>query len=291
MFGSTILDVVVGLVFVFLVVSLVASAVIEFVAMILKKRAKDLHATLNEMLGQASSTNLATTSVLKALKAASGKSPSYLSATAFADAVVEMLVDANGAIDTGNLSEPLKTRVEALRRTVGDELLQIKSGLETWFDATMERLEGSFKRWSQWRLLVAGLVIAAFFNISTIHVVDTLWNDAAIREAVTNAAGAATTDGDENSAPPPIEDVAMTVDQLDELGLPVGWDRSPGEVIRSGDWPLVVVGWFLTAGFVMFGAPFWYETLTKLVSLRSTGRKPPRAEDDPSSATRQIIEP
>src|SRR5207249_3681680 len=35
----------------------------------------------------------------------------------------------------------------------------------------------------------------------------------------------------------------------------------------------------------MLGAPFWFDLLTKLVSLRGAGPKPSPAPEDPSSAT------
>jgi hypothetical protein len=45
-------------------------------------------------------------------------------------------------------------------------------------------------------------------------------------------------------------------------------------------------GWLLTALLIMLGGPFWYDLLTRLVPLRSSGTRPPVAADDPASATR-----
>jgi hypothetical protein len=35
----------------------------------------------------------------------------------------------------------------------------------------------------------------------------------------------------------------------------------------------------------MLGAPFWFDALSRLVSLRATGAKPPTADHDPAAAT------
>jgi hypothetical protein len=54
--------------------------------------------------------------------------------------------------------------------------------------------------------------------------------------------------------------------------LPIGWpDPALGSV-----WSIVlkIVGWGLTAFAVSFGAPFWFEALSKLGSLRTTGTRP-----------------
>jgi hypothetical protein len=37
---------------------------------------------------------------------------------------------------------------------------------------------------------------------------------------------------------------------------------------------LKLLGWLVTAFAVSFGAPFWFDALSKLGSLRNTGTKP-----------------
>jgi hypothetical protein len=34
------------------------------------------------------------------------------------------------------------------------------------------------------------------------------------------------------------------------------------------------VGWLVTAAAALFGAPFWFDLLQRLVNLRGTGTKP-----------------
>ena len=52
-----------------------------------------------------------------------------------------------------------------------------------------------------------------------------------------------------------------------------------------------VAGWLLNGLLVTLGAPFWFDLLTKVVSLRNNGPKPPTAQQDPTSATRKEAEP
>jgi hypothetical protein len=242
------------------------------------------------------------TTIYESAKAASGKSlfrrkprsPSYMSAKAFADAVTEMLFDQSGQMKPlAQLPSGLQKRLAPIVREVGADLVGIKAGLEGWFDHTMGRLEGSYKRWATLWIVLAGLVIAISANASTFHTAKRLWNEPATREAVANAATGATGGNQQ----PDLKSVADTTAKLKELGLPVGWDKEtkdlwkklehPGNVSRSQYWSLVgfIGGWVLTALLVMLGAPFWFDLLTKLVSLRSAGRKPPTAPDDPASAT------
>src|SRR5580692_1461878 len=57
MFGSTVLDVALGLAFVFLFLSLICSAANELLELMLKKRARDLERGIIELLGAPDETN------------------------------------------------------------------------------------------------------------------------------------------------------------------------------------------------------------------------------------------
>ena len=86
--------------------------------------------------------------------------------------------------------------------------------------------------------------------------------------------------------------------ELGTLGFPMGWENwRPGPQFavcykvkeKNGEttlkrscrdeeaafiWVRVVIGWLITAFAVMFGAPFWFDLLGKLVSLRAAGKNP-----------------
>jgi hypothetical protein len=84
------------------------------------------------------------------------------------------------------------------------------------------------------------------------------------------------------------------IDDLNQLGLPIGWknygchlcdpsgltDCQPVDKPTLGDklghpywircWLLVLAGWLMTALAVSLGAPFWFDSLNKLITVRST---------------------
>jgi hypothetical protein len=102
------------------------------------------------------------------------------------------------------------------------------------------------------------------------------------------------------AAPSPEDRVLNAVSCVTALSLPIGWelprqclvvgrpDPVPcrGVLSRVEDiwlhlWrtPLTgkllkLLGWFITAGALSFGAPFWFDLLNRFGSLRSTGAKP-----------------
>jgi hypothetical protein len=309
MFDSQALETLIGLVVMFFIVAIAASSIVEIWSRVLKKRGKDLERGLAAMFkgetlsGTALDNALQTfkgTSIYKSALAATGKTvfgrdrkPSYLSAKAFADAVTEMLADEQGQMKATDQSPELQKRLQTIVQEARGDLLGIKAGLEGWFDETMSRVEGGYKRWATLWVVVAALLIAIGANASTFHTAKRLWNEPATRQAVANAANSLTG----ANKPKDLNSVASTTAKLKELGLPVGWDEEtkdlwkkvqhPKNLSRSDYWSLVgfIGGWIVTALLVMLGAPFWFDLLTKLVSLRSAGPKPPTARTDPSSAT------
>ena len=308
MFGSQVLETAIGLVLMFFVIAFAASSIVEIYSRVLGKRAKDLENTVAAMLagGDANDADISNaltafkrTSIYEALETAAGKSflkkkkklPSYVSAKAFSDAITEMLGD--GTID--NLPVGLRKRLQPLVRETRSDLLGIKAGLERWFDETMGRLEGSYKRWATGWIALAGLVIAIAANASTFEVAEKLWHDPATREAVAETAGRVSSADDTSQE---ITSVAEATDSLTELGLPVGWDADAkgawSDWKTPWDWSWsqygTVLGWVITALLVMLGAPFWFDVLTSLASLRSAGSKPPSAVADRASATSMSLE-
>ena len=296
MSGSQALEVAIGLVLMLFLLSLVASSMVEVVSQVLKKRSKDLAAVIERMVGQPTDPAVPTvagTATYAMLQMASERPPSYLPARAFGDAVLEIVATARkGAADAAAMFDRLPTGLQAklkplLLNAQGD-LTAIRAEVETWFDQTMDRMAGVYKRWTQVVLFVVGLTLAVAANASVFGVAAKLWHDPVTRATVVQAAGRAAADDGASDPATNLEEVARQVDDLEEVGLPLGWagDHPAGKGLGVAGY---VAGWLATAFLVMLGAPFWFDTLTKLVALRSSGRKPPRAADDPASATRAMF--
>jgi len=295
MFGSLALETAIGLALLFFVVASLASSIVECVSRLLRKRATDLEQTIGQMLSGSATFDGAAQSALELFKGTSiyqsadmassrGRrwfrtdvGPAYLSARSFADAIEE-LSDKLAAMPIEGLDKRLASlKVEGRKLT-----LEAKAGLENWYDETMGRLSGAYKRWVTAVLFVVGLVLACAGNVSAFHAAQTLWQQPAVRQAALDAAAQAAAKS--ASADGLVTKNVNTVESLAGLGMPVGWRQ--GTHWSDAAWTVShIAGWLVTALLLMLGAPFWFDILSRLVSLRATGAKPPTAAQDPAAAT------
>ena len=65
------------------------------------------------------------------------------------------------------------------------------------------------------------------------------------------------------------------MDVLSQVGLPLGWDGWPDGFTN---WISTALGLFLTSAAVALGAPFWFDSLSKLANLRNAGPRPTSTE-------------
>jgi len=296
MFGSPALETAIGLALLFFVLSTLASAIVEGVSQLLRKRARDLEQTIGQMLSGSSTFDEDAKKCLEMFKGTviyqsasmaagrgrpgwlpSAAGPAYLSARSFADAIDELTGTAGKTPVKG-----LSRRLASLRAEGEGLTLEAKAAMENWYDETMGRLSGAYKRWVTAVLFVVGLVLAGAGNVSAFHTAQTLWQQPAVRQAALNAAEQAAA-----KSPSPdglIQENVRTVQDLAGLGMPVGWEQ--GTHWSDLGWTSShLAGWLVTALLLTLGAPFWFDVLSRLVSLRTTGTKPALAADDPAAAT------
>ena len=148
-------------------------------------------------------------------------------------------------------NQTLNALLMNLEEYVGEKeskLAKARQNVEKWFDDSMDRVSGVFKRESQRIALLIGLGIALLLNVDSIGLTSYLWREPSIRAAVVANAerlASPTTDGEPaTSQPVQVQDL---VDQFTELKLPVGW------TLRPKDDPLFVAD---SSGSAMACRPF-----------------------------------
>jgi hypothetical protein len=211
------------------------------------------------------------------------RNPSYLAPATFARVLIDTLVpDDEGettlvavraTVEKLPDGLPAKSSLLALLRRSGNELAHFERLVEAWYDEHMSRVTGWYKRWTKLVLAMTGLVVAILVNVDTVQVARQLYVNEPVRAAVLSQVNEANLCRDETD---PVDRAACAQDEVAKLeasGLPLWWssDTNPGD---AGDWAAKILGFLLTAFAVSFGAPFWFDALSKLGSLRTAGPKP-----------------
>src|SRR5215468_3508620 len=206
MFGSELFDVVIGMVFVFLLLSLICSALNELLETRLRNRAGDLAKGIKELLGKDTGLveKLYTHGLIFSLyrgtyeEALKKKTlPSYIPSKDFATAVASILGPDSGAIPSADdvrnsiakiQNAQVKSALLTLFNNANNDLEAFRKGIEGWFNSAMDRVSGWYKRRTHIIIFVLGFVIAVAMNVNSISLAQDLWISKAKRDALVGAA-------------------------------------------------------------------------------------------------------
>jgi len=330
LFGSTALEVAIGLIFVFLLLSLLCSAVVEYMEAKLNYRSKDLEKGIRLLLDQyvPGETPVGTAGgrvnslaeelykhpLVKSLYRGE-KLPSYIPSRTFALALWDMAFPADERAKAAATKDLTAVRASVSSNTfIGPDLRKAllaliddaqgdfekaRSNVEEWYDSTMDRVSGWYKRRVHYILLVTGLVVVTLVNADTINIAKSLMQNDALRAAVVGAAEEAAKAPTPAPTPAPADprerarlagaEIQKVRAQLSTLGIPIGWVRNPAipdDPRRfpdtAGSWILKILGLLITAFAISQGAPFWFDLLNKIIVIRSTVKPKEKSPDQPS---------
>lgn len=193
------------------------------------------------------------------------------------------------------------------------DLANVKVNLENWFDGTMDRASGWYKRRTQVILFFMGLFAAAALNIDAIEIAKRLYRDDPLREAVVAQAERVVEAGKDAAGNPLFlqgKDLPELREELDSIGYPIGWwnwwpdpQSRPDDCIKPVD-PVeckrtlppatklqIGLGWFITALAAMLGAPFWFDLLNKFMVIRSTVKPHEKSPEEGSEDRQPAVQP
>ncbi len=224
----------------------------------------------------------------------------------------------------GKTLNVLITRAMDNAKDADSAIAAARQQVEAWFDGSMERLTGNYRRNVHYFSLVAGLLIALLLNFDSLAIVRTLWFDPTVRAAVVSNA--------QNIAQPPQgaaassnsvafqavssnpKSVQQVVADMRALQIPLGWSVISDKTLCKGYYgglynsgnciypssfignPLFaaseatapesggptiwasLLGIVITGLAVMPGAPFWFDWISKLASLRAAGEVSPSSK-------------
>ncbi|MEP7136919.1 MAG: hypothetical protein ABI904_18490 [Chloroflexota bacterium] len=295
---TVILQVAIGIIFVWVILASITSQIQEWAASIFRWRANMLEDAIAQMLGDPDLKNkVYSHPLIKGLFTNQGKrKPAGIPQDKFALVLFDAVLNSGAsAAEVKSTFENLKKNVEALKNkgesedlkkfaTAMDTLLigieekaddtaqaitEARLRVESWFNNSMERLTGSYRRRIQIVGIVVGIVVSAAFNVDSLAIINALWKDPVVRQAVVLQADKLPAPDTQSTQTPSIEDIAKNVTQLNVLSLPVGWS-SKNIPTNAGGWAGKFFGILLSGMAAAQGAPYWFDLMRKLIS-----RNPP----------------
>jgi len=324
MFDSAVLDIAIGMVFVYFLLSLLTVNITELIARIFALRSGTLYNAIRNLLADPKIGNeliekfwkhpliatLSRNDAGLAIGSGNGKA-SYIPANLFALALLEVIgekVRPGGALKTpdevvfavnGVGDAQLKRLLLAVIGADGN-LQQIQQDLAKWFDQYMERVSGWYKRKAQAITLALALALAVMLNADSLAIFNALSTNPKLSTA---AVDVATNLLKESPSPAltttqpvtdtqtvvdlakPMAEILRLEDTLAKLNLPITWAPADEKVPKDlAGWFYKILGLLMTALLVSLGAPFWFDLLNRFVNLRSAGQVPEKASVPGSSS-------
>ncbi|MBF2088316.1 MAG: hypothetical protein IGR80_10755 [Synechococcales cyanobacterium K44_A2020_017] len=89
----------------------------------------------------------------------------------------------------GDLARMAETSVDALEQSLEKSVQHLEVELSSWFDQSMERASGVYKRNAKGIALIIGVAIAYVANADTLYMIERLSQDSDLRRAIQTAAG------------------------------------------------------------------------------------------------------
>jgi hypothetical protein len=318
--GLQFLDLVIGLIFIYLVYSIACSTLWEIMISFSHLRGKMLFKWLYNSFGGGEKELgklIEKHPLIKGLTRNDKSKPSYISSGVFTDVLLDIINSQAGKTEALNFNmEVIKKRIsetpllkEEMKRVflqylseAGDKIDILKQKIARWYDETQERLLGAYKKKLQWWIFVISLVLVGATNADTFKLCSYLYTNDSAREAIANKASLYVQDSS----------VVRMVSSIDTVRINEISGRSQEELIKgmaedfktlknldkelkqaeipigwTGEklenfWDYVkkIGGLLLTALAVSMGSPFWFDVLGKLANLRSSGSKPKSVLDE-----------
>jgi hypothetical protein len=227
-----------------------------------------------------------------AAEAADAAAEAVDAAAGAADAMAALRSWADAAV-AAKSPDPLAEALRPMLVGAQDNMQAFEASVARWYDDHMARVSGWYKRHVRWISLSVGLVLVILFNLDAIRIADSLYSDQAVRGSVVTQATQAASCRDKPPATC-LADLQAKIGLFRLGGLPVGWAGVPVCAQRSCSWLdrrgltnpgksgidsvgavlLVLIGWGLMVAALIPGARFWFDLLSRLGTLRSTGPRP-----------------
>jgi hypothetical protein len=316
MFGLETLDVLIGLVTVYLAFGVACTATVEAITAWFSVRSSNLEAAMNEFLaGDLKPTETFVKAfydhpLVQALSKGKDGRPSYIP-TEIVGQVVELLVTANSTVESlaaavnAMPGTPTTNRIKGLldafvTQAKGD-VTAFRKAIEMHFNAVMDRVSGWFKRYAQNVALAVSAALVIGANADTLELATSLASSPEAQKTMVEIAEQQlkTAQATEKTAEDQVKegkaDAGITVEQAKRqtVAASAALERSASNIGSAGlgfgwkDYPKTLsqflakaAGLLVSILAVSLGAPFWFDVLQRFMQVRAAGILPREKKEE-----------
>ncbi len=198
-----------------------------------------------------------------------------------------------------NLPDTVKESLTSLAKKIDEkgsqtenELRELEKEIEQWFDRSMQRASGVYKRNAKGVAILIGVLIAVGANADTLYMVNSLSSNSVLRSTISLSAERLVDQSFPTTMSNPSEDNFAEVKNqvrtaLEDVSLPIGWNRYTlaGQAkqelsIGPVKLPFVhrAIGWLISGIAISMGSSFWFDLLGKFIDLKHIGSKKSSAQ-------------
>lgn len=241
MINNVALDIGIGLVLMFLVLSLMGTVINEFIATAMNLRAKTLKSAVSNLLDDKTLHDaFFDHGLIDGPQADARKRPvlSFRSNICLGDlrrhrsqqsgSQFQQAEAAINALQTAGKTESnIKDALVAQLKKADGDIAKLRDGIATYFDASMDRVTGLYKKYLQLITFCVAIAIVVVLNADAINVGTALWRDSSLRAQMVETASTVA-NNDKANAGNPGGDYANRLKKLDQQirPLPIGWSAS-----------------------------------------------------------------
>lgn len=140
--------------------------------------------------------------------------------------------------DVKQAIEALISEIEEISQQAESTLQMMRTNIEDWFNSSMDRLSGWYKRRAQVLAFLIGLTIAVLMNVDSMQLATQLWRDPTVRQALAAQADALVNQNPNGFPNPSAGQLVSLNMQISQLNIPVGWIGTGLPADSSGGVPM-----------------------------------------------------
>lgn len=309
MLDSPIIDIVIGLSFLYFLLGLISSSLNELIHTWLKTRSKELKYAISHFLDRdwdKIGEEIVKSPYIRTLQKDPDKFPSYIPSSSFAQSVIDVIKQSE---DLPKHIDEIKEQIKKNEIIKGDaelwllgmidqshdSLEKFYANLEGAYNRAMERVTGWYTRKVKRSILILGIITSVSLNLDTVDIVKSLWQNkenakafsAMVASSMENISkadeGFVIKDQNDNTVYAMDKEAGDNINNVlkitHDFPIPYGWNKHSFDFLKKpNNWLVGVlsklIGWGVTTMAIFLGAPFWFDLLGKIVNLRGSGDKP-----------------